>query len=138
MRVGGFESWISLLKISRDINELQDPCTTKKQGYPSVFKSAGIALKSAGIGLFFLSRRFFSRRFKPPGNECGNRANGPVPALLKALGKAYALCQRFQKRWYRPFKLYWYMTYTSAFESAGIGRTYSSVLNSAGIGLESI
>ena len=87
--------------------------TTKKQGYPSVFKSAGIdlksagiALKSAGIGLFFLSRRFFSRRFKPPGNECGNRANGPVPALLKALGKAYALCQRFQKRWYRPFKLY--------------------------------
>ena len=75
--------------------------TTKKQGYPSVFKSTGIAPKSAGIGFFFLSWRFFSRRF-----ECGNWATGPVPALLKALGKAYALCQRFQKRWYRPFKLY--------------------------------
>ena len=73
--------------------------TTKKQGYPSVFKSTGIAPKSAGIGLFFLSWRFFSRRFKPPSNECGNRATKPVTTLLKA---------RFK-------------TYTSTFESVGIG-----------------
>ena len=36
-------------------------CTTKKRGYPSVFKSAGIAPKSAGKGIH------------------------PIPALLKAL-----------------------------------------------------
>ena len=61
--------------------------TTKKGGYPSVFKSAGIAPKSAGIGSKFLSRRFFSRRFKPPGNECGYRVARPVPALFKNAGK---------------------------------------------------
>ena len=59
----------------------------KKRGYPSVFKTAGIALKSAGIGSKFLSRRFLSRRFKPPGNECGYRVARPVPALFKNAGK---------------------------------------------------
>ena len=54
--------------------------TTKKRGYPSVFKSAGIAPKSAGIGSKFLSRRFFSR-------ECGYRVARPVPALFKNAGK---------------------------------------------------
>ena len=62
-------------------------CTTKKRGYPSVFKSAGIAPKSAGIGSKFLSRRFFSRRFKPLGNECGYRVARPIPALFKNAGK---------------------------------------------------
>ena len=61
--------------------------TTKKRGYPSVFKTAGIAPKSAGIGSKFLSRRFFSRRFKPPGNECGYRVARPIPALFKNAGK---------------------------------------------------
>ena len=48
-------------------------CHYKKRGYPSVLKSAGIAPKSAGIGSKFLSRRFFSRRFKPLLFECGER-----------------------------------------------------------------
>ena len=61
--------------------------TTKKRGYPSVFKTAGTAPKSAGIGSKFLSRRFFSRRFKPLGNECGYRVSRPVPALFKSAGK---------------------------------------------------
>ena len=109
--------------------------TTKKQGYPSVFKTAEIAPESAGIGSKFLSRRFFSRRVKPPRNECGYRVAGPVPTLFKSAGKC--ICP-ILKRWYRPFKLYWFMTYTSAFESAGIGRTYSSILKSTGIDLKSI
>ena len=33
-----------------------------------------------------------------------------------------------------PFKLYWFKTYTSVFESVGIGTTYASVFESAGIG----
>ena len=37
--------------------------TTKKRSYPSIFKTAGIAPKSIGIGSKFLSRRFFSWRF---------------------------------------------------------------------------
>ena len=58
--------------------------TTKKGGYPSVLKIAGIALKSAGIGSKFLSQRFLSRRLKPPRFECRNRVAGPVPALFKS------------------------------------------------------
>ena len=61
--------------------------TTKKWGYPSIFKTIGIAPKSAGIRSKFLSRRFFSRRFKPPGNECGYRVAIPVPALFKSTRK---------------------------------------------------
>ena len=81
---------------SHQVN-LRSPLTTKKRGYPSVFKSAGIAQKSAGIGSKFLSRHFFSRRFKPPGNECGYRVARP------------------EKRWER------HTPYISAFESASIG-----------------
>ena len=33
-----------------------------------------------------------------------------------------------------PFKLYWFKTYTSVFESVGIGTTYASAFKSAGIG----
>ena len=55
--------------------------TTKKRGYPSALKTAGIGPESAGIGSKFLSRRFFSRRFKPPQFECRYRVAGPVPAL---------------------------------------------------------
>ena len=54
----------------------------QKRGYPSVFKTIGIAPKSAGIGSKFLSRCFFSRR-----NECGYRVARPVPALFKSTGK---------------------------------------------------
>ena len=61
--------------------------TTKKRGYPSVFKTAGIAPKSAGIGSKFLSQHFFSWRFKPLGNECGYRVARPVLALFKSAGK---------------------------------------------------
>ena len=50
-------------------------------------ENAGIAPKSAGIGSKFLSRRFFSRRFKPLGNECGYRVARPVPALFKSARK---------------------------------------------------
>ena len=100
--------------------------TTKKWGYPSVFKSAGIALKSIGIG-----SKFLSRRFKPLAFECGDR-------VMRTCTSA------FQKRWdrswhfqtlFRHFYLCWdnlyknvNITYTnvfttcaSAFESAGIG-----------------
>ncbi|KAK9985600.1 hypothetical protein SO802_030551 [Lithocarpus litseifolius] len=38
---------------------LRSDVTTKKRGYPSVFKSAGIAPKNAGIGSKALSRHFF-------------------------------------------------------------------------------
>ena len=65
--------------------------TTKKRGYPSVLKSAGIAPKNAGIGSKFLSRRFFSRRFKPPLFECGDR-------VLRTCTNA------FQKRWDRSWR----------------------------------
>ena len=47
--------------------------TTKKWGYPSIFKTPRIALKSGGIGSKFLSQRFFSRRFKPLAFKCGDR-----------------------------------------------------------------
>ena len=70
------------------------PSTTKKGDYPSILKSVGIAPKSAGIGSKFLSRRFFSRRIRPPLFECGDGLCGPIPALsnpvpafLKALGQ---------------------------------------------------
>ena len=46
---------------------------------------------------------------------------------LKLKKKKKDLSRRFQKRWYRPFKFYPFKTYTSAFESAGIGSTYSNV-----------
>ena len=67
--------------------------TTKKGGYPSVFKSAGIAPKSAGIGSKFLSRRFFSRRFRPPLFECGDRV---VRTCTSAFQKRGDRSQRFQ------------------------------------------
>ena len=118
--------------------------TTKKWGYPNVFKTAGIALKSAEIGSKFLSRRFFSRRFKPLAFECGNRVT-------------WTCTSAFQKRWdrsrhfqtlFRHFYLCWNslyknmnITYTnifttcaSAFESASIGCTYANASKSAGIG----
>ena len=56
--------------------------TTKKRGYPSFLKTAGIAPKSAGIGSKFLSQHFFSRRF-----ECGYRVARPVLALFKSTRK---------------------------------------------------
>ena len=67
-------------------------CTTKKRGYPSVFKSAGIAPKSAGIGSKFLSRRFFSRRFRPPLFECGDRV---VRAYTSALDRRFLVSKLF-------------------------------------------
>ena len=59
--------------------------TLQKNRDPNFLKSAGIAIKNAGIGSKFLSRRFFSRRFKPPWFECWNRVVGPVPALFKSI-----------------------------------------------------
>ena len=59
----------------------------KKRGYPSVFKTVGIAPESTGIGSKFLSQHFFSRRFKPPHNECGYRVAGLVLALFKSVRK---------------------------------------------------
>ena len=67
--------------------------TTKKRGYPSVFKSAGIAPKSAGIGSKFLSRRFFSRRSRPPLFECGDRV---VRTCTSAFQKRWDRSRRFQ------------------------------------------
>ena len=107
----------------------------KKWGYPSVLKTARIAPEGAGIGSKFLSRRFFSWRFKPPQFECRYRVAGPVSELFKSVGRGIQvfqiimiqdLYQRFQK------------AYTSAFESVGIGKTYSSVLKSPDIALELI
>ena len=71
------------------------------------------ALKTAGIGFgnFFFFLNDLSQCFW----EHWNR---------------YRLCQRFWKRWYRPFKFYSFMTYTSA----GIGITYASAFKSAGTG----
>ena len=66
--------------------------TTKKGGYLSVFKTAGIAPESTGIGLKFLSWRFF---FSGASNRCamnvGIGSSDLSRRFLKALGKAYAL-----------------------------------------------
>ena len=110
--------------------------TTKKRVYPSIFKTARIAPESARIGSKFLSRRFFSRRFKPPRFECWYRVIELVLALFKSAKKGIRPIQCFWKHRYRPFKLYWFKTYTSAFENARIGSTYSSAFKSAGIGYE--
>ena len=48
----------------------------------------------------------------------------------KKIIKKKDLYQRF-----RPFKLYWFTTYTSAFVNNGIGVAYASAFKSAGIGL---
>ena len=108
--------------------------TTKKWGYPSVFKSARIALKSTGIGSKFLSRHFFSRRFKPLAFECGDRV---MRTWTSAFQKRWDRSWRFQTLFWR-FYLCWdslyknvNITYTnvfttcaSAFESAGIGHEW--------------
>ena len=109
--------------------------TTKKWGYPNVFKTAGIALKSAGIGSKFLSRHFFSRRFKPLAFECGDRSR----RFQTLFRRFYYLCQRFwkhrhrlylcqrsQKRWDRSFKKKKKNSkpYSSGFQSAGIGHFF--------------
>ena len=72
------------------------PSTTKKGDYPSILKSVGIAPKSAGIGSKFLSRRFFSRRIRPPLFECGDRvvrtytsAFKPCSGVFKSAGTAF-------------------------------------------------
>ena len=65
--------------------------------YPDALKTAGI-----GFGNFFFFLNDLSQRFW----ERWNR---------------YRLCQRFWKRWYRPFRFYSFMTYASAFKSAGTG-----------------
>ena len=120
--------------------------TTKKWGYPNVFKTAGIALKSTGIGSKFLSQRFFSRRFKPLAFECGDRV---TRTCTSAFQKRWDRSRRFQTL-FRRFYLCWdnlyenvNITYTSvfttcasAFESAGIGCTYTSASKSANIGHE--
>ena len=119
----------------------RDTTTTKKRGYPSIFKSAGIAPKSAGIGSKFLSRRFFSRRFRPPLFKCGDRV---VRTCTGAFQKRWDRSQRFQtlfrRFWKRWDSLYENVniTYSSASKSAGICSTYSSAFKSAGIGLESV
>ena len=99
------------MAVTSTISDLEILQALQKKGYPSVFKTVGIAPKSAGIGSKFLSWRFFPRRFKPPGNECGYRVARP------------------EKRWER------HTPYISAFESAGIG---TSAFKSADICLESI
>ena len=113
--------------------------TTKKQGYPSVLKTTGIAPKSAGIGSKFLSWRFFSWPFKPPWFECRYRVVKHVPALFKSAGigpNAFqTLFQRFYLCWDNLYENV-NITYISAFESARIGTTYASAFKSAGIGLE--
>jgi len=58
--------------------------TTKKWGYPSICKTARIALKNAGIGQKCLSLRFFSWRFKLPRSDSRYRSqhfSNPVPTL---------------------------------------------------------
>ena len=94
--------------------------TTKKRGYPSILKSAGISLKSAGIWSKFLSRGFFSRRFRPLLFECGDRV-------------VWTCTSAFQKRQYSLYENV-NITYTSAFESTGIGSTYSNAFKNAGLG----
>ena len=113
--------------------------TTKKWGYPSIFKTAGIGSK-------FLSRRFFSRRFKPLAFECGDRV---TQTCTSAFQKRWDRSRRFQIL-FQSFYLCWdslyenvNITYTSvfttcasAFESTGIGCTYASASKSVGIGHE--
>ena len=75
------------MAVTSTISDLEILQALQKKGYPSVFKTVGIAPKSIGIGSKFLSRRFFSWRFKLPGNECGYRVARPVPTLFKSAGK---------------------------------------------------
>ena len=124
---------IVLMKVLGHIFYILAYPTTKKWGYPSIFKTAGIALKSARIGSEFLSRRFFSRHFKPLAFECGDRVTRTCTSAFqkRTLFRRFYLCQ---DSLYKNVNI----TYTSAFESAGIGTTYASAFKSAGIGLESI
>ena len=69
------------------------PLHYKKRGYPSILKSVGIAPKSAGIGSKFLSRHFFSRCFRPPLFECGDRV---VWTCTSAFQKRGDRSRRFQ------------------------------------------
>ena len=72
--------------------------------------------------LFFFKRTYFGA-FESTGIGLLNYIySRPIPELLKALVIFIQdLYQCFQKHWYRAFKLYSFKTYTSAFESAGIG-----------------
>ena len=60
----------------------------QKGGYPSIFKTAGIALESARIGSKFPSQHFF---FPGASNRCAMNVGigfaRPVPALFKSAGK---------------------------------------------------
>ena len=119
-----------LCSLSRKYDKRNYRHTTKKWGYPSVFKTAGIALKAAGIGSKFLSQRYFSQRFKPLAFECGDRV---TRTYTSAFQKRWDRSRRFQTL-FRRFYLCWdslyenmNITYTSvfttcasAFESAGI------------------
>ena len=60
--------------------------TTKKLGLSQCFKTAGIALKNLGIGQKHLFWCFFSWRFLPLRNECGNRSAWPTPTLFQTTG----------------------------------------------------
>ena len=61
--------------------------TTKKKGLFQRFQNRWDSPKKRWIRSKFLSQRFFSRRFKPPGNECGYRVVRPVLVLFKSAGK---------------------------------------------------
>ena len=60
--------------------------TTKKWGYPSIFKTARIALKRAGIGSKFLSGVFFPGASNRWLLNVGIGSRGPIPALFKSTG----------------------------------------------------
>ena len=74
--------------------------TTEKRGYPSIFKTTGIAPESAGIGSKFLSRCFISRRFKPSRSDSQYRVVELVPALLKSIGIGPGAFQTLFRRFY--------------------------------------
>ena len=98
---------------------------TKKMGYPSVFKTAGIRSK------------LISQRFKPPRSESLYRNAGPVPVLFKNAGIGPGAFQTLFRCFYLcRDSLYEKVniTYTGVFESVGIGTTYASAFKSAGIG----
>ena len=135
-----------MTNVSPNCDRTATAYTTKKWGYPNVFKIAGIALKSAGIGSKFLSQCFFSWRFKLLAFECGDRVTRTcTSAFQKRLDRSrcfQTLFQRFYLCWdsfYENVNITYTSVFTtcaSAFESTGIGCTYANASKSASIGHE--
>ena len=107
-----FSSFLAIALIPNNFEPTHKVSATKKMGYPSVFKTAGIRSK------------LISQRFKPPRSESLYRNAGPVPLLFKNAGIGPGAFQTLFRCFYLcRDSLYENINITciSAFKSANIG-----------------